>query len=111
MTGDRAARRLIDMSARLARLRTAPPDVLARLVRRDGACMQIHPGEPPGWINQEATDSELAALLCAGCPVQDECLEAELRLTGARTVGVWGALTENDRRDLYPIWSERRHNR
>lgn len=111
MTGDGAARRLIDMSARLMRLRTVPLGVLARLVRRDGACMEKHPSEPPGWLDQDATDAELAALLCAGCPVQDECLESELRLTGDRTVGVWGALPENDRRDLYPIWREGRRDR
>ena len=38
-------------------------------------------------------DRELAARLCAGCPVV-ECLELELRIKGADTVGVWGALRE-----------------
>lgn len=56
MTPDGAARRLIDMSARLMRLRAVPRGVLARLVRRAGACMQVHPGEPPGWLDQDGTD-------------------------------------------------------
>ena len=39
-----------------------------------------------------------------GCPVQQECLELELRMFGDQTVGVWGALGEDDRRALVPHW-------
>jgi WhiB family redox-sensing transcriptional regulator len=39
--------------------------------------------------------------------VRDECLELELRTAGADTVGVWGALPEQDRRALYPHWRQR----
>jgi WhiB family redox-sensing transcriptional regulator len=35
-------------------------------------------------------------------PVQAECLELELRMNGDLTVGVWGALCEDDRRALIP---------
>ena len=52
------------------------------------------------------TDREVAARLCAGCPVQPECLELELRLFGEQTVGVWGALGEDDRRALVPYWRD-----
>ncbi len=31
----------------------------------------------------------------------------ELRLHGSKTVGVWGALPEDDRRALYPLWRAR----
>jgi WhiB family redox-sensing transcriptional regulator len=47
---------------------------------------------------------------CAlGAPVRAECLEFELRVGGAETVGVWGALNEDDRRALHAVWSRRRH--
>ena len=42
-----------------------------------------------------------------GCPVQRECLELELRMFGEQTVGVWGALGEDDRRALVPLWRRR----
>jgi WhiB family transcriptional regulator, redox-sensing transcriptional regulator len=44
--------------------------------------------QPPGWLFDSGTDREVAARLCAGCPVQSECLELELRLFGEQTVGV-----------------------
>lgn len=99
---------LIEIAARLDRVQAVPDDVLGAAVVRYGACMQTQDdGEPPGWLHDVQTDRELAARLCAGCPVQDECLELELRLLGEQTVGVWGALGEDDRRALHPIW--RRH--
>jgi len=39
--------------------------------------------------------------------VQNECLELELRTAGEHSVGVWGALPEDDRRALYPHWLQR----
>jgi hypothetical protein len=64
--------------------------------------------EEPTWINDQATDRELAANICAGCPVPDECLELEFRTAGFTTVGVWGGLAEDDRRATYLAWSRRR---
>ncbi|WP_020673879.1 WhiB family transcriptional regulator [Amycolatopsis nigrescens] len=46
--------------------------------------------------------------MCAGCPVIDECLELELRTTGANTVGVWGALPDADRREVHRAWLRHR---
>jgi WhiB family redox-sensing transcriptional regulator len=46
--------------------------------------------------------------MCAGCPVRAECLELELRVGGEQSVGVWGALNEQDRRALHALWSRRR---
>jgi WhiB family redox-sensing transcriptional regulator len=66
-------------------------------------------GSPPRWLFDAETNRELAAQLCAGCPVQDQCLELELRLSGAQTVGVWGALNEDDRRALFPHWQRTRN--
>ncbi|WP_370643854.1 WhiB family transcriptional regulator [Amycolatopsis sp. DSM 110486] len=40
-------------------------------------------------------------------PARDECLEQELRTYGAETVGVWGGMTDDDRRALHPHWLRR----
>lgn len=100
--------RLAAIVRRLDRLRRAPSGLLARLVAERGACMAPLPdGDPPNWLFDAGTDREIAERLCAGCPVQDECLELELRLYGSDTVGVWGALGEDDRRAMYPLWVQR----
>lgn len=96
---------LVGIAWRLDRLRWVPRDALRELATRDGACMSAC-GDPP-WLDVDSTDRAMAARMCAGCPVQDECLEVELRETGAQTVGVWGALGEDDRRALHPHWLRR----
>jgi WhiB family redox-sensing transcriptional regulator len=99
---------LIEIAWRLDRLRWAPRPVLAELVTRSGACMELSAdGDLPLWDEEYLSDRELAAVLCAGCPVRDECLELELRIAGDQTVGVWGALSDDDRRALYPHWLQR----
>jgi WhiB family redox-sensing transcriptional regulator len=64
--------------------------------------------QPPRWLHEQGTDRQVAARLCRGCPVQPECLELELRMFGEQTVGVWGALGEDDRRALVPYWRRAR---
>lgn len=82
--------------------------VLERQVAAHGLCLwEITNGDPPEWTGQDTPDRELAARLCAGCPVRRECLEYELRTAGADTVGVWGGLTEDDRRALHIVWRAR----
>lgn len=99
---------LIEIAWRLDRLRWVPRSVLAQVVLNAGACMWPNAdGELPAWLDQAQTDRELAARMCAGCPVQDECLELELRTAGDQPVGVWGALSDDDRRALYPHWLSR----
>jgi WhiB family redox-sensing transcriptional regulator len=39
-----------------------------------------------------------ARTICAGCPVQEECLEYALRIR--ETHGIWGGLNELERRSL-----------
>ena len=95
---------LIGIAWRLDRLRWVPEADLLTIMRRDGACMRVIEDDAPG---DYLTDRELAAGICAGCPVQDECLELELRTAGPDTVGVWGALPDDDRRALYPHWCQR----
>lgn len=96
---------LAEIAQRLARLRLVPSGVLAEIVARDGACMEVSADDrPPRWLHEDSTDREMAARLCRNCPVQLECLELELRMFGVQTVGVWGALGEDDRRALVPLW-------
>jgi WhiB family transcriptional regulator, redox-sensing transcriptional regulator len=103
----RPDRWLAQIAQRLRRLRSVPSTVLADAVAERGACMTVLIDEqPPGWLFDPGTDREVAARLCAGCPVQAECLELELRLFGDQTVGVWGALGEDDRRALVPYWRD-----
>lgn len=97
---------LIGIAWRLDRLRWVPCDVLSETVLRDGTCMWVLADEPP-WQDNQLTDRQLATWLCDCCPVQDECLEVELRTAGEHTVGVWGALCEDDRRALHPHWRQR----
>lgn len=98
-----------EVAARLDDLEGAPIVTLSDLVTREGACMWIDVGtEKPTWMDDKTTDRELAANICAGCPVADECLELEFRTAGFTTLGVWGALAENDRRAAYLAWLQRR---
>jgi WhiB family transcriptional regulator, redox-sensing transcriptional regulator len=100
--------RLVGIAWRLDRLRWVPRGVLGERVMAEGACMWAYvEGEPPQLTGIDTPDRELAARLCAGCPVQEECLELELRMAGDKTTGVWGALAEDDRRALYPHWRAR----
>lgn len=96
------------LAAELDELAAVPTEVLADWVTARGRCLwETTFGEPPEWAGEDEPDRELAAQLCAGCPVRAECLEFELRLGGAQTVGVWGALNTEDRRALHKVWSSR----
>lgn len=100
--------RFVGIAWRLDRLRWVPVEVLGDIVMKDGACVwAFNEGDPPELTGHDGIDRELAARLCAGCPVQDECLELELRTAGEQTTGVWGSLNERDRRALYPHWRQR----
>lgn len=96
---------------RLARFRHVPDDVLCELVTRDGLCFWVFDrDEMPEPVGDEDIDRRLAAYVCAGCPVADECLELEFRAAGEQTTGVWGGLSGSDRRALYPAWRWHRDN-
>ncbi|WP_158881163.1 WhiB family transcriptional regulator [Amycolatopsis anabasis] len=98
-----------EVAARLDHLEGVPTGALFDLVTDRGACMWVAVGaDEPDWTGDDATDRELAARICAGCPVRDECLELEFRTAGFATLGVWGALAEDDRRAAYLAWLLRR---
>jgi WhiB family transcriptional regulator, redox-sensing transcriptional regulator len=97
------------MASRLDRWRQVPTDVLRDVVMRRGLCLWgLWPAEEPDWDGCAPSDRRLAAQLCAGCPVIDQCLELDLRIAGECTTGVWGALAEDDRRALHRVWQHHR---
>ncbi|WP_025354336.1 WhiB family transcriptional regulator [Kutzneria albida] len=97
------------VAADLDRFAEVPDNVLLEIVTTDGACMWlVATDEEPEWPGEELTDREAAAKICAGCSVRRQCLELELRTAGAETLGVWGALSEEDRRAVYTVWRARR---
>lgn len=98
---------LVGLAWRLDWLRWTPLDLLTAVVTRLGACMYLADDREPGWLSQAGDDRELAAWICAGCPVQGECLELELRQAGEHTLGVWGAMNDEDRRELHWYWRQR----
>lgn len=98
-----------DMAARLDRYEPVPDEVLCEVVTRDGLCFWAFDRQQmPELTGQDNADRELAAAMCAGCPVIGECLELELRAAGPDTIGVWGALSDADRRVLHGVWRARR---
>ncbi|RBM21659.1 transcription factor WhiB [Prauserella sp. PE36] len=89
-----------------------PDDVLCEVVTRDGLCFWAFDRDGmPDLTGVPDPDRALAAAACAGCPVIQECLELELRAAGADTVGIWGALADTDRREVYRVWKWRHINR
>lgn len=101
-----------EIAARLDRYADVPDDLLCTVVTRDGLCFWVFDRrEMPELTDVAEADQELAAWLCAGCPVIDECLELELRTAGGSTVGVWGALADTDRREVFRVWKVRHINR
>ncbi|OLT18599.1 hypothetical protein BJF78_00205 [Pseudonocardia sp. CNS-139] len=100
-----------ETAAELDELAAVPTDVLAAWVTDRGRCLwETTFGEPPAWMGEHEPDRELATQMCTGCPVRSECLEFELRVAGADTLGVWGALNESDRQALHAVWSQRRRS-
>lgn len=99
-----------EIATRLDRYLDVPTDALREVVTRDGLCFWAFDREDmPELSGNDSPDRELAAAMCAGCPVINECLELELREAGPETVGVWGALSDTDRRQVYRVWLARRH--
>lgn len=67
--------------------------------RDDAACRREDPELffPVGTRGPAARQIEQARAVCAGCPVRSDCL---LEALAAGVEGIWGGLTEDERRDL-----------
>jgi WhiB family transcriptional regulator, redox-sensing transcriptional regulator len=61
----------------------------------DGLCAQV---DPDLWYPDKGGSTGDAKRICAGCPVKFECLE--YALDHAERHGVWGGLSERQRRKL-----------
>jgi WhiB family transcriptional regulator, redox-sensing transcriptional regulator len=108
MTAEKTPEQLDAIAAQLDRLMWTPTDVLYKVVTENGLCFWAFTrGDIPAMSGEESADAALAARLCTGCPVQDECLELDLREAGTTAIGVWGAMTDDDRRALHPVWLHR----
>lgn len=81
---------------------------LQRVLRRehwmtDALCAQFDVGDLFFGEGDKATTrrhNQLAKAVCARCPVRRECLE--YAITNREPFGVWGGLTEHQRRELHP---------
>ena len=70
------SKRYQEMAAELDELAAVPTAVLGEWVTARGRCLwETTFGEPPKRSGEHDPDRELAAELCAGCPVRAECLE------------------------------------
>ena len=68
-------------------------DLLALKPR--GACLGLDPGI---FLPERGESTARAKAICAGCPIQAECLD--FALEHDQRVGVWGGLAAKERRRL-----------
>lgn len=58
------------------------------------------------WFPDPKEPAEAAKAVCAGCPVRDECLD--YALASRQRFGVWGGMSEQERRRLNSTPNRRR---
>ena len=68
--------------------------------RADAACRDADPELffPDGDIRSARAQLKTAKLICRGCPVRATCLN--WALASGQEAGIWGGLTEDERRGL-----------
>ncbi len=76
--------------------------------RDRAACLHEDPDLffPVGTTGPAIAQAEAAKAICRRCPVREECLEFAMR-TG-QAFGIWGGLTEEERRALRRARTRRR---
>ena len=69
--------------------------------RADAACRDADPELffPDGDTRSARAQVKTAKLICRGCPVSATCLS--LALANGQEAGIWGGLTEDERRRLH----------
>ena len=63
--------------------------------RRDALCAET---DPEAFFPEKGGSTREAKRVCTGCSVRAECLEAAL--TNDERFGIWGGLSERERRKL-----------
>ena len=63
--------------------------------RADALCAET---DPEAFFPEKGGSTRDAKRVCAGCPVRAECLE--FALAGDERFGIWGGLSERERRKL-----------
>lgn len=68
--------------------------------RRDAACRDEDPELffPVGTTGSAVTQAKEAKRICTRCQVREECLE--FALSTRQDAGIWGGLTEDERKSL-----------
>ena len=79
--------------------------------RDDAACRDADPELffPDGDTKSARAQVKTAKLICRGCPVSATCLS--WALTSGQQAGIWGGLTEDERRTRYRrsrLWAAER---
>lgn len=76
-----------------------PDDIFANLDApqwmEEGLCAQT---DPESFFPEKGGSTKLAKAVCVGCPVKTECLE--FALEHDERYGIWGGLSERERRVL-----------
>lgn len=89
----------------------APEDLVLVEWRHEAACLSHDPDYwfPAGETGPAAEQIRYAKRVCASCPVQEECLE--YAVVTNQVSGIWGGLTEEERRPVRRRWlAERRRH-
>lgn len=82
----------------------AQPDLTARPAwMLDAACRDA---DPEAFFPEKGGSTLYAKRICADCPVAAQCLD--LALTNGERFGIWGGLSERERRRLNPSGPSRR---
>ena len=75
--------------------------------RDEAACRDLDANLffPAGETGPAAIQIEQAKAICRGCPVQRQCLD--FALATHQDYGIWGGLTEDERRMIRRAWRAR----
>ena len=96
-------------------MQTTPDPILGELVILDwrdlAACNSHDPNMwfPAGETGPAAEQIRYAKKVCGGCDVQEDCLSYAIETN--QIAGVWGGLTEDERRPVRRRWLAERRRR